>query len=132
MNAEADREERFWRRLVIWSAVCGAIILLLLRCDYRNGAKFEREKWLSNSIARTDDCIRGAMVSNLERRYLHPGTPRASVEKLLGPDDSSPAMGNACREYLIGMCSGFQMDVDGLIVCYDAGGKLTESHTVQH
>jgi hypothetical protein len=112
--------------------VGGAIILLLFRCDYRNGAKFEREKWLSNSIDRTDDCVRGAMVSDLERRYLRRGAPRASIEELLGSDDSSLAMGNACREYLIGMCSGFQMDVDGLIVCYDADGKLSESHTVQH
>jgi hypothetical protein len=41
-------------------------------------------------------------------------------------------MSNSCREYLIGMCSGFQIDVDGLIVCYGSDGKLTESYTVQH
>jgi hypothetical protein len=134
MTAETDREERFWRRLIMWSAVGSALILLLLRCDYRNGQKFDREKWLNYSLQQqlSGDCIRGAMVSGLETRYLRRGSDRATIEKLLGPDDSSPAMGNSCREYLIGMCSGFRIDYDGLIVCYDPHGKLTESYTVQH
>jgi len=132
MIAETDHEERYWRRLVIWSAVAGAIILLLLRCDYRNGESFDRETWLSYSLAQTDDCIRGAMVSDLKTRYLHPGSDRAAIEKLLGPDDSSPAMESSCREYLLGFCSGFQIDVDGLIICYGPDDKLTKSYTVQH
>jgi hypothetical protein len=132
MIAETKHEERFWRRLVIGSAIGGAAILLLLQLNYRNGAQFDRETWLSYSLDHSDDCIRDAMVSDLRTRYLHPGTDREAIEALLGPDDSAPAMDNACREYMLGMCSGFRIDVDGLVVCYGTDGKLTESYTVQH
>jgi hypothetical protein len=132
MTAEIERDERLWRRTVIWSAVSGAVILLLLRCDYRNGTKFDRETWLSYSLNQSGDCVRGVMVSDLKSRHLHRGTDRKTIEELLGPDDSSASMENACREYLLGMCSGFGMDFDGLVVCYDGNGKLKDSYTVQH
>lgn len=136
MTTDADREERFWRRLIIWSAVGSALILLLFRCDYRNGARFDHEKWRSYTsdphAGWPEECTRGAMVSDLQSRYLRPGVEQKTVEALLGPADFEGRTKKTCREYILGMCSGLQMDFDGLFVCYDADGGLTESYTVQH
>lgn len=104
--------------------------------DYRNKADFNAEAWskaenCSGALCE-QECIRGGMVSDLQRRHLIPGTPRVNVVALLGPGRPTARGDKKGIDYNLGMCSGFRMDFDSLIVAFDESDRLTNSWTVQH
>ena len=80
---------------------------------------------------RTTDasCYRGGMVHDLKTNILRAGLTKAEVEKLLGEPDSNRAN---IHEYLLGMCSGLQIDFDTLDVHFDSDSKLVKVYVVQH
>lgn len=104
--------------------------------DYRNRADFNAEAWSkAENCSGTfceQECVRGGMVSDLQRRYLLPGKSRDEVIALLGPGQPTPLPDRRGIDYSLGMCSGFRVDFDSLIVAFDESDRLTGSWTVQH
>jgi hypothetical protein len=128
--ADLEEEARLWRRIVIGGGVASVLILGLLQLNYRNGAPFDRQAWLAAPDGQ-EDCVRGAMVSDLEAHYLRRGVTSATVIDLLGPGATDAGTPASCRSYLLGMCSGFGIDYDGLFVCFDGEGRLAKTYTQQ-
>jgi hypothetical protein len=70
------------------------------------------------------------MAVDIKENVLRAGMSRADVIHLLGqPDYERP---NGPLAYLLGMCSGLQIDVDTLDIHLNGDGKLTEVQIVQH
>jgi hypothetical protein len=133
MDDAAVKRRPWWkrRRFLVLVGVVAAVWGLARACDYRRQANFDQQTWLHYSSL--DDqlkCTRGAMVADLQDRYLHDSMTLAQVEALLGKPDG-PAR-NGCVDYSLGMCSGFQMDYDSLYVCFNDDGGVSSSYTVQH
>lgn len=99
---------------------------------------FVRDKWLAGAILPDGDwdCIRGSMVhSILEEHIAGENVDKSFVEELLGAPDGSGMRGFAageedvegCMFYELGACSGFQIDLDTLYVCYSPDGVVVAS-----
>lgn len=104
--------------------------------DYRNKADFDRTKWREAPNCVPDGCesacIRGAMVRDLQRRHLIPGTPRSEVMTLLGDAKTRHTNNQKFIDYDLGMCSGFRMDFDSLVILFDGDDRVVRSWTEQH
>jgi hypothetical protein len=74
------------------------------------------------------------MVNDLRRLYLRPGITKDDVVRIIGEfeEKRDQKRGVFCAEYNLGMCSGFRIDYDGLVVCFGDDGRLAESWTEQH
>lgn len=105
-----------------------------------NGSTFNKKKWVAAEEGRTDQeqadldsqCIRGAMVSDLKKKYLTSKTTKIDVINLLGPTRNTGTQDNqTCLQYNLGMCSGFKVDYDSLVICFK-NNLFVEAHTVQH
>lgn len=114
----------------------GAMMLARDVLDYRNKAMFVRDDWIDAPKCRRDgcdaECVRGVMIRDLQRRHLHRGMPRGAVSDLLGIGKAISRGGVECLSFEIGMCSGFGIDYDVFIICFDGNSTLTESWTEQH
>ncbi len=122
--------------LVLLFLLGGAVWGLRTIFDYRNKADFNAEAWSKaencTGALCEQECIRGGMVSDLQRRYLVPGKSRDEVIALLGPGRPTARADKGGIDYSLGMCSGFRMDFDSLIVAFDESDRLTGSWIVQH
>ncbi len=114
--------------------VAAAIVGLSEALDYRNQAEFNAVVWRNALKCGYDgcdaECTRGHMVRDLTWKYLNPGISRSEVVALLGAADSPPAAKSL--SYSLGMCSGFRMDYDSLVLLFDDRDALIGSRTVQH
>jgi outer membrane protein assembly factor BamE (lipoprotein component of BamABCDE complex) len=93
--------------------------------------RFDNKTW-SRLITNAEDstCYRGGMASDIKKRLLKRGMSRADVERLLGQPDrvSNPRE----YQYILGMCSGFQIDYDNLHIYFDEQGGLERAAIIQH
>ncbi|MCA1909849.1 MAG: hypothetical protein LDL39_15970 [Magnetospirillum sp.] len=125
-------------RTVGWVAFALIAGVMILRdmLDYRNQADFDPVQWHQAPSCVPDGCeaacVRGGMARDLQMRHLKPGTHRPEVIALLGNSESRPPQGRNSLEYSLGMCSGFQMDFDALVIMFDENDRLTRSWTEQH
>ena len=120
----------------------GFIVLFLWMGGWPYKSFFDQNLWLKNAecvgnfdCANRNDsaCVRGGMVGDLKWRYLHSGLPRSEIEDLLGKNYTMQKYGEQlCMDYNIGMCSGFKMDYDSLVLCLGKDGALSDYFTVQH
>ncbi len=94
-------------------------------------SRFESAEWLAPvSEEREITCYRGGMARDIKNRLLAPGMTQQEVESLLGrPDNHHKPLE---IEYTLGMCSGFRMDYDGLIIRFSTEGRLINAYIVQH
>lgn len=81
-----------------------------------SAAKFDRSLWMTGLRTNDDrDCKRGTMANDIISTIARPGTPRAEVERQLGPADS---IRGDMAHYDLGMCSGLRVDYDNLDIEY--------------
>lgn len=93
-------------------------------------SSFNEQEWKSLSRKTSDlSCYRGGMAHDIRTNVLRAGQPQEEVEKLLGKPDSDKG---TVQEYFLGMCSGLRIDFDTLDIHFNAEGKLTSVHVVQH
>lgn len=94
-------------------------------------SRFDKAEWLAPiSQEREITCYRGGMARDIMNRLLAPGMTKQEVEALLGqPDDHHKPQE---FEYTLGMCSGFKIDYDGLIIRFSTEGRLINAYIVQH
>ena len=93
-------------------------------------SSFNQEEWKSLNKKTGDfSCYRGGMAHDIRTNILHAGQTLGEVEALLGKPDIDKG---EIKEYFLGMCSGLRIDFDTLDVHFNAEGKLTTVHTVQH
>ncbi|HPD91754.1 MAG: hypothetical protein H6900_14715 [Rhodobacter sp.] len=83
-------------------------------------------------------CPRGPMVADLIDRHLSPGgLDRDGVRALLGaPDARGPQILRGtrhadCDQVMLGMCGGFGVDWDSLLICYAPGGRVAAAGHVR-
>lgn len=129
--------KRLLRRIGIVGLTLAALVLVLRdMLDYRNQADFDPVQWHQAPSCVPDGCeaacVRGGMVRDLQRRHLKPGTHRPEVIALLGNSESRPPPGRNSLEYSLGMCSGFRMDFDALVIVFDENDRLPRTWTEQH
>lgn len=62
------------------------------------------------------------MYRDLEKNHLLIGTSKKTVIDLLGPP--TRANENNCFDYELGYCSGLQIDMDFLHICFDSNEKI--------
>lgn len=104
--------------------------------DYRNKADFNQALWRSAPACGRDgcdaECVRGQMVRDLTSRYLTPGMQQSAITALLG--DAAPRQTSRGKliEYDLGMCSGFRMDYDVLVILFGDDDRFIKSWTEQH
>jgi hypothetical protein len=94
---------------------------------------FDRDGWRDHYGVEIDN-PRWYMVHDLQRHHLRPGTPREKVIELLGSSDW-PLYGSeppGTLKYVLGMHSGFGMDVDTMDIFFDEQGFLTRVEFTQH
>ncbi len=105
------------------------------------GKNFDQNEWLQLSASKGDleqvekdiSCLKGKMVNDLKNNYLkYDITTAQEVKNLLGNDYSQVYKKDDCIEYSLGMCSGFKMDYDGLVICFDKNRKVRKVYTQQH
>lgn len=95
-----------------------------------NVEKFNRATWdAATSDEAMGNCARGGMADDIVRNVISIGMRRERVAELLG---ESPWVKGHEDEYLLGFCSGIGADYDGLILSYDAAGKLADIDIYQH
>ena len=95
-----------------------------------NEEKFNRATWdAATSNEAMGNCLRGGMADDIVRNVISIGMRRERVAELLG---KSPWVQGNKDEYLLGFCSGIGADYDGLILSYDAAGKLADIDIYQH
>lgn len=75
-------------------------------------------------------CYRGGMAGDIKDRILTRDMVREDVILQLGQPDGKSTEQE--YQYMLGMCSGLQIDVDTLNVYFDASGHYSQSRTVQH
>ena len=93
-------------------------------------SSFNEQEWKSLSRKTSDfSCYRGGMAHDIRTNVLRAGQSQGEVEKLLGKPDSDKG---TVQEYFLGMCSGLRIDFDTLDVHFNAAGKITSVHVVQH
>ncbi len=93
-------------------------------------SRFDEHEWKSLNRKTSDSsCYRGGMAHDLQTNVLRTGQPQGEIEKLIGKADFSREMVDS---YFLGMCSGLRIDFDTLDVHFNAEGKLTSVHIVQH
>jgi hypothetical protein len=127
------------RKMIIALTIVATLIdSLLYLLDYRNGARFDRQIWFdANNCGRDGcdaECVRGPMVNDLRRFYLLPGISKDDVVRIVGEFEQKHKQENGmfCAEYNLGMCSGFRIDYDALVVCFGGDGRLAQTWTEQH
>lgn len=94
-----------------------AILFLTWACA---PPRFDRAVWMS--ATEHDDCRRYAMVGDVIRNVIPPGTSRAQVAGVLGP--LQPYGSDGTVVYLLGMCSGLGIDWDVLFIDFDNQSKV--------
>jgi hypothetical protein len=94
-------------------------------------SRFDKAEWLTHvPQEREITCYRGGMARDIKNRLLTPGMTKQEVEALLGPPDNNHKPQEL--EYTLGMCSGFRIDHDGLIIRFSTEGRLINAYIVQH
>jgi hypothetical protein len=103
--------------------------------DYRNQAEFDAVVWRNAPNCGRDgcdaECVRGQMVRDLTWYYLKPGMSRSEVVALLGNSQANSSSAVKLLSYNLGMCSGFRMDYDSLVLMFDDRDVLIDVGTVQ-
>ena len=101
--------------------------------------RFDPQQWQAAN-GNDYDCVRGRMIRALFSDYRIEGMTRQQVLQLLGPPDSiqphGTAMNDAARmatsfSYLLGMYSGFRVDVDYLEIYFDDHGRARSTFLYQ-
>lgn len=93
-------------------------------------SRFDSVAWSAKQTNESEaDCYRGGMAKHIKEKILRPGLQREEVVRLLGQPDSE---GAGEIQYVLGMCSGFRIDFDGLHVYFDPTGALAHAAILQH
>jgi len=104
--------------------------------DYRNRAEFDATVWRNppgcGSNGCDVDCVRGQMVRDLTRSYLRLGMSRSDVIALLGNPQPGSLPVKTSLSYDLGMCSGFRMDYDALVLSFNDRDALIDIRTKHH
>lgn len=104
--------------------------------DYRNQAEFDATVWRNPPRCGPNgcdvDCIRGQMVRDLTRSYLRLGMSRSDAIALLGNPQPGSLPVKTSLSYDLGMCSGFRMDYDSLVLSFNDRDALIDIRTKQH
>lgn len=123
-------------RLVRWGVVALGLLAVVLSIVFFawwtmkdrfifGDAPFDPVHWMT-AATKTDSCIRGDMVLDVQKHLLQRGMSRSQVTVLLG----HPAWEDENQyEYELGVCLWV---VHGLRVYFDKQGRLIHSAIIQH
>lgn len=104
------------------AAVAAAAVYLIItwKFDPFCCAQFDRQTWAHG--AKSESCLRGAMVHPLMRDKVVVGTQLKDVVELLGPPDVQIAHAPGCVGYELGLCArpGYWR----FRVCYDDAERV--------
>lgn len=93
-------------------------------------SRFDSAAWSAKQTAASiSSCYRGGMAEHIKEQTLRPGLKREEVVRILGQPDFEKADE---FHYVLGMCSGFRIDFDGLHVYFSPTGALERVAILQH
>lgn len=104
------------------------------------GTEFSKEEWDTALKSTTDQeyiekelvCKRGAMVSDLKKKYLKIGTYLSEVKELLGYSKLYNNINSEqCLKYELGSCTGVLMSYHYLVICFDNNTAIS-SVTIEY
>jgi hypothetical protein len=122
--------------IAVGSLFLGLVLLVGFAHWYMSGGvfwigRFDEKAWAAVPSKDTrSECYRGRMAADIKNRLLKSSMGHGDVERLLGKPDGRSSPGE--YQYVLGMCSGLQIDYDVLHVHFDVNGKLASASIRQH
>jgi hypothetical protein len=121
-----------FRALALFIIILGLFSIWWMSSGVFSVNSFDEQIWLAPPTKGAQGrCYRGGMAGDIKNRVMKPGMTRSEVERLLGQPDASLSKPTEYR-YVLGLCSGFRVDLDDLHVYFSSDGKLERVAIIQH
>ena len=118
--------------LTVHGLAVAALFLSPVFDEYRHRRTFDAAAWRRHEAKEVMWPDRLAMIDDLMERHALRGLSRDSVERLLGPGDSTASWGEWDLVYLLGPERGLiRIDSEWLVVDFDAHGRVREYRLVR-